>query len=40
MYPFIILYAFFFIKLKNLWIKNLLAEIYRGGSAQVELTDA
>ena len=40
MYPFIILYALFFIKLKNLWIKNLLAEIYRGGWAQVELTDA
>ena len=28
MYPFIILYALFFIKRKNLWIKNLLAEIY------------
>ena len=26
-YPFIILYASFFIKPKNLWIKNLLAEI-------------
>ena len=28
MYPFIILYALFFIKRKNLWIKNLQAEIY------------